>query len=98
MLMGATDNAHDCLRMLSVTLAIVEHCAHVHCGSRSHYVHCCALLGHCFKDVGQCTVVCGKGHWTMIIAHGCTDIGNGDALCALLRGMEYGSLLCSIKL
>ena len=43
----------------------------------------CTLLwiAHCPEDVGQCSLVCCKAHWTLDI--GCPDTGNGRALCVL---------------
>ena len=43
----------------------------------------CALLWivHCLEDVGHCSLVCCKAHWTLAI--GFLDTGNGRALCVL---------------
>ena len=80
-LQSTLGNGHKCLHMVAMTLAIVVHRAHARCGPRGHSVHCCALFAHCSEDVGQCSLMCCKAHWTMAIGY--PDIGNGGALRVL---------------
>ena len=90
-LQSTLDNNHECLHMVSLTLAIVVPCAHMHCSPRSHCVHCCALLYIGLRTLGNVNDVL---HSTLDNGLPCLHMVTltCGALCALLYDMEDGSL------
>ena len=81
--------------MVTMTLAIVVHIAHVCCGPRGIAVHSLHIalrtLGSAHRGVGS-----RIGHWLCMFAHSYPDTGNGTVICVLLHAVERGFLPCTV--